>query len=114
MKSAPKWTPGRWTIEDPMGPENLWIVEAGKQTYEWRCIAMVPHDDNEEDDGGPRISAEMQRANAALLVNAKRLYDALADVLSAVEHCGEEVFTPGSQTLADARAAMSAARGEQP
>ena len=69
-----KHTPGPWTIEDPMGPETPWIVEAGKPTYEWRCIAIL------ETDGFTKAEA---RANHRLLVAAPTMKDALLRVVRA-------------------------------
>lgn len=35
-------TAGAWEVENPMDHE-LWIVEAGKETYDWRTIAGFPY-----------------------------------------------------------------------
>lgn len=77
-----KHTPGPWTVEDPMGPDILSIVEAGKRSYEWRFIATVSLDDDEDDDI-PRREAE---ANAILLAEAPNLLAALAPFAAAAEH----------------------------
>jgi hypothetical protein len=68
-------TPGPWTVEDPMGPDTLWIVEAGKRAYEWRCIAAVSIDDGtgEELPPQPRIGTAMRNANACLIATAPEL-----------------------------------------
>jgi hypothetical protein len=71
----PQHTPGPWTVEDPMGPKSLWIVEAGKPTHEWRCIAMVFSDDPK--DPNPILSDE-QQANARLIALAPQLWQYVA------------------------------------
>lgn len=68
MSRKPKHTPGPWTIETPMGDENPWIVEAGKQAYEFRCIAIIPCERD-----GDEIPIPEARANAALMVAAPDL-----------------------------------------
>lgn len=75
--AAPKFTPGPWTIEEPMGADNPWIVEAGKAVHEWRCLAIVPCD--ADDDEVPRLEAE---ANARLIAAAPDLYR----LLTAAKH----------------------------
>ncbi|CAL8972722.1 hypothetical protein RHODGE_RHODGE_00986 [Rhodoplanes serenus] len=67
-------TPGPWTAEDPLGSEALWIVEAGKEPHEWRCIAMVCRDDlDDHDDLDLPIGAGEQQANARLIASAPDL-----------------------------------------
>lgn len=81
-------TPGPWSVEDPLGPEALWIVEAGKQTYEWRCIAMVCQDDptNDEDrDPVAPITEAEQIANARLIAAAPDLLAALQELRNRCE-----------------------------
>lgn len=112
-------TPGPWTVEDPLGPEALWIVEAGKQTYEWRCTAMVCQDDptNDEDrDPVAPITEAEQIANARLIAAAPDLVKALEAILTA-----NDEFVAGlrqdweGDPLQDAcnaaRAALAAAKG---
>ena len=70
--AEPKWTPGPWAIETPMGDEP-WIVEAGKASHEWHCLALVP-----EDEDLPGIEKE---ANARLISTAPELYLALNALL---------------------------------
>lgn len=68
-----KHTPGPYIIENPMGEEyGLWIVEAGKQTYEWRCLASV-HQETEYFDKSLHISPREQAANARLFAAAPDL-----------------------------------------
>jgi hypothetical protein len=69
-----KYTPGPWTIEDPMGPETPWIVEAGKPTHEWRCIAILETE---------RFGLIEARANHRLLVAAPTMAEALLKVVRA-------------------------------
>jgi len=83
-----KHTPTPWCVEDPMGPDQLWLVEAGKQTYEWRCIAIVASDDpiNDEDrDSVEPISMAEMEANAAFIVKACNNHDALVDALRTLD-----------------------------
>lgn len=54
-------TPGDWEVEDPMDHE-LWIVEAGKQAYDWRVIAGLPLPDERKD-----IPRKQVKANADLI-----------------------------------------------
>lgn len=84
-----KHTPGPWTVEDPLGPETLWIVEAGKATHEWRCIAMVCRD--------PPIGAGEQQANARLIAAAPetaaerdRLRELNAELVEALRFYSDE------------------------
>jgi len=41
-----KHTPGPWNIETPMEHE-FWIVQSGKETYEWFPIATCPLPDED-------------------------------------------------------------------
>lgn len=69
-----KYTPGPWCIEDPMGPETPWIVEAGKPTHQWRCIAILETDE---------FTPAEARANHRLLVSAPMMAEALLKVVRA-------------------------------
>ena len=73
---APVVTPGDWEVKEPMD-HGLRIVEAGKETYEWRFIAGLPWPDGHE--GIPRKAVE---ANAALIV---ALRNALPAIIAALE-----------------------------
>jgi len=90
-----KFTPGPWSVEDPMGSDiGLWIVEANKEAYEWTCIASVPRDDEDTRSAEARfITKAEQRANAQLLAAAPTMYEALesAPILSKYHgHAGFE------------------------
>ena len=61
-----KHTPGPWAVEGPMGEDHPWIVEAGRPTYEWRCIASVTAD-------GDEIGPLEGMANARLIAAAPDL-----------------------------------------
>lgn len=69
----PKHTSGPWTVENPMEFE-LAIVEAGKETHEWRFIAACPLPAIEdEDDYSPRFTTDEVEANARLIAAAPEL-----------------------------------------
>ncbi|CAL8981576.1 hypothetical protein RHODGE_RHODGE_02863 [Rhodoplanes serenus] len=92
-------TPGPWTVEDPLGPESLWIVEAGKEPHEWRCIAMVCRDDlDDHDDFDVPIGAGEQQANARLIAAAPetaaerdRLRELNAELVAALKRARYEL-----------------------
>lgn len=71
-----KHTPGPWTIEDPMGEAIPWIVEAGKETYEWRCLAMVPCDEH-------KMPLAEAKANLKVIKAAPTMVEALLKVARA-------------------------------
>jgi len=87
-----KHTPTPWEIQDPMC-DDLWLVETGKETYEWRCIASVQA--TPADEGSPLSRAEMW-ANAAFIVKAVNSHDAL---VKALERIARGPFT-GASTIA--------------
>jgi hypothetical protein len=98
-------TPGPWTIETPMGEETPWIVEAGKQSYEWHCIAIVPIEPEDEDD----LPIPQARANARLIAAAPELLGALTDLLAS---WSTESGWMNNDLVADrARAAIAKATG---
>jgi hypothetical protein len=70
-------TPGPWAVEDPIF-QQLTIVEADKQTYEWRFIASVDLVPYAEDDRP--ISVGEATANARLISAAPDLLAALQAV----------------------------------
>jgi hypothetical protein len=74
--SGTKHTQAPWSVEDPMGPEDLCIVQANLLPHQWRIIASVHSDDGREEDGIPRFEME---ANARLIAAAP---DLLASILN--------------------------------
>lgn len=66
-------TPGPWELQDPMGDEELWVVEQGRQPYDWRCIATVAIVGGEIGD----ITPTEGNANARLIAAAPDLLAAL-------------------------------------
>jgi hypothetical protein len=75
-------TKGPWDVENPM-EESLWIVEAGREAYDWTPIATIPI--GEPNGGFDAITAE---ANAALLAAAPDLLEALRSLLAECERNG--------------------------
>lgn len=57
-------TKGPWTVEEPMDHE-LWIVEAGKEAYEWRVIAGLPWPSEKGDISRPEVKANASLISAA-------------------------------------------------
>jgi len=84
-----------------MGDENPWIVEVGKSTHEWHCLAMVPCEEEDDVDVAPEA-----RANAFLIAAAPELYAALMQVLPALK-------TEWPKAYSDAMRALAKARGEE-
>lgn len=89
-----KATPGPWELECPIDDDNPWIVEAGKPTYEWRCLAMVTR-------SGDEIKATEGGANGDLLIslrnNAAELLDAARRALEleeALEYAASDKASP--------------------
>lgn len=64
-------TPGVWTVEDPFDWE-LTIVEAGKETHEWRFIASCSHE-----QGIPKREV---KANARLIAAAPDMLAMLKEI----------------------------------
>lgn len=87
MSADPKFTPGPWGIEDPLGPEVMSIVaNPDGETYEWTFVAQVTADDDNTEAQG--ISFAEAQANARLIAAAPDLYPAnafLSEALSAHE-----------------------------
>lgn len=115
---ATKHTPGPWCIETPMGEDTPWIVEAGKQSYEWHCIAMVPVSQDNEDD----LPVPVAKANARLIAAAPEMLAALKAILAGDEASIAELeklgfnynstASPENRRLTDlARVAIAKAEG---
>lgn len=81
-------TPGPLCVEDPMEHE-LWIVEDGKEAYEWRVIAGFPCPDEHGD-----VPRKQVRANAELYV---LLRNHLPQIIAALEldKAAQDVFAAG-------------------
>lgn len=82
-----KHTQGPWTVETPMGDETPWIVEAGKASYEWRTIAIVPMPEDGEAD---EIPAPEARANLRLMIAAPDLLKALQEIADGLGNTGSD------------------------
>lgn len=76
---TPGWTPGLWGIQEPMD-EGLWIVEAGKEAYEWRVIASCPWPDEPGDIPRNRV-----KANARLIAAAPDMATAAIALLEVLD-----------------------------
>ena len=78
-----KATAGPGDVEYPIDDENPWIVEAGKPTHDWRCLAMVTKADDD-------INVTEGSANADLLIalrnNAKALCAAARSALETLRN----------------------------
>jgi hypothetical protein len=98
-----QFTPGPWCVEDPMAPESLWVVQAGKESYEWFAIAVC---DMPDEDDHLFVSAEVH-ANARLIAAAPDLLAALQNLVSLQ---ADAAFTPVDVWLARTSAHYSAAR----
>lgn len=107
-------TAGPWVVETPMGDECPWIVEAGKQPWERRCIAQVPAEDpvNDEDkDPVAPISIQEAMANARLIAAAPAMLKALEEI----ERCiHPSVGGALGAIRKHALAAIAAAKGATP
>jgi len=85
-----KFTPGPWSVEDPMGADvGLWIVQSGLEAFQWSCIAIVTDDEDgtARDSGGRFIGRSEQEANARLIAAAPELVEALKAFLNIAAHC---------------------------
>lgn len=98
-------TPGPWTVERPMDFE-LSIVEAGKQTYEWKFIASIPLRDFDMPEMD--FHRAQAQANARLIAAAPDLLAACRALLGAVN-----VDTPIQQCHALALEAIAKAEGKR-
>lgn len=102
------FTKGPWEIQEPMDHE-LWIVEAGKQSFEWRVIAGLPWPDEKSD-----IPRKQVEANARLIATAPKILAALAEISGLVGDAfnGQIGATQALDAIDDiAKAAITAALG---
>ena len=67
-------TPGPWAVQEPMDHE-LWIVEDGKEAYEWRVIAGLPWPSEKGD-----IARKQVEANARLIAASPDMLEALEQI----------------------------------
>jgi hypothetical protein len=105
-KSETKFTPGPWTVEDPMDFE-LAIVEANKPTYEWRFIATCSLPDGDDDQA---FTGREIHANARLISAAPDLYASLLELLEPLERASAELVAHGKAADENAGAAFDRAR----
>ena len=69
-----KHTMGPWTIEHPMGPDIISIVSRGdKPVYEWRHVAQIAGEPDDEND----IQRGEAAANARLIAQAPNMFSVL-------------------------------------
>lgn len=104
-------TPGPFDVESPMDDE-LWIVEAGKESYEWRVIASLPFPDERGD-----IPRSQVIANARLFAASDSMLNALTGltgILATAESnaSGNPEWEYVSARINAARKAIAAATGE--
>lgn len=106
-----KHTPGPYSVESPMD-DCLWIVEAGKQPYEWRVIATLPFPDERGDIPRTQVIANA-RLFAASDVMLKALVG-LSGILATAESnaSGNPEWEYVSARINAARKAIAAATGE--
>ena len=67
-------TDGPWSSDNPMDHE-IWIVEDGKQAYDWRVIAGLPWPENRSD-----ITRKQQSHNARRIARRPELEAAYIEV----------------------------------
>lgn len=75
---ADKATQGPWCIEDPM-PNELWIVQDGKESHEWFPLAGLMFPDEDEHS----ITGREVNNNAALIVALRNNLPAILEALRA-------------------------------
>jgi hypothetical protein len=102
MTPTAQFTPGPWSVQDPLGPEQLSIV-AGDAPATWVDIAQIGVDPLE--DYSP--TAAQAHANAHLIAAAPALYEALLDLATA-----ESTGIVLHETRLKALRALRLARGE--
>jgi hypothetical protein len=89
---------------------ELSIVEAGKRSCDWRFIACIPFDDDEEDE--TRIPKKEAAANARLIAAAPALLTACQKAIAAYEAA---CINPGAfwrgEDIDEMKDAIAAAKG---
>lgn len=75
-------TPGPWSAETPMD-DSIWIVEDGRQVYDWRVIATLYFPENRGE-----IPRKQVEANALLIAAAPDLLEALQKARNTLAGCG--------------------------
>jgi hypothetical protein len=84
--SGPKFTPGPWHVELPMGDICFSIVDDAAETYNWKLLANATWDDKEDrGTGRPFITKKEAEANAHLIAAAPDLYAALEAMVAHAE-----------------------------
>jgi hypothetical protein len=96
--------------------DDLWIVEAGKPTYEWRPIATVCSCDPDSEDGLPKIGVNEREANACLIAAAPDYADACGLTLHPGENesCGPLSWLRTAIDTLREDAVREAASGDDP
>lgn len=104
-------TPGPFAVESPMD-DSLWIVEAGKQAYEWRVIASLPFPDERGDILRTQVIANARpfAASDVMLAALRGLEGILATAESNAS--GNPEWEYVSARINAARAAIAAATGD--
>jgi len=87
-------------------PDELWIVEANKQAYEWRVIAASPFPDERGDI--PRAQVE---ANTRLMSAAPDLLEALSWFINDIDDT-HTVMVDFDANVDRARVAIAKALGQ--
>jgi hypothetical protein len=87
---AEKATQGEWSVEDPLA-DTLSIVEAAKETYEWRFIAnCTMPDEDDHDFTGSEVKANAKHIATFDPPTVKRLIaiaEAARTFLAKVDEC---------------------------
>ncbi len=117
--SNERWTPGEWRVcgHDRGGCQcrQIWAIDKDVVIG----VALMAHDERYTCGAGLDLLDEA-KANARIMAQSPRLYRALAAVVAAVDsrvdeyqrNFGEAPAT--REEVTQARAALAAARGEQP
>lgn len=90
--SGAKFTPGPWAFEDPMGPDDIWIVKDGVNPEQWEPLANVNHVSRTDSGAAMLISWAEQKANARLIASAPELLEALIETRTSLMIVAEQVL----------------------